>query len=99
MTQAVGQFGLVEAVVRFVGGFAKTEANKAKAVVIRSLRIAVTSTALLGIAVSASALILVHSLPQEQTLLYVIAILGFAVPCATAGELWLPDSRASGDSG
>ena len=87
MTQAVGQFGLVEAVVRFVGGFARTEPGRAKAVVIRSLRIAATSTALLGIAVGSVALFLVHSFPRDRTLLKVIAVLAFAVPCATTGEL------------
>jgi O-antigen/teichoic acid export membrane protein len=87
MTQAVGQFGLVDAVVRFVGRFARTEAGKAKGVVIRSLGIAATSTALLGIALGSLALILVHSFPKDRTLLDVIAVLAFAVPCATAGEL------------
>ncbi len=87
MTQSAGQFGLADAVVRFVGLHARTQPGKAKAVVLRSLRIAASSTTLLGLALGAGALALISSFPQNGNLLRVIAIFGFALPFATAGDL------------
>jgi O-antigen/teichoic acid export membrane protein len=87
MTQGAGQFGLADAVVRFVGLYARKQPGKAKAVVLRSLRIAVSSTTLLGLALAAGALALIPAFPQNRNLLRVIAIFGFALPFATSGDL------------
>lgn len=87
MTQATGQCGLADAVVRFVGLYARTEPGKAKAVVLRSLRIAASSTTLLGLALVAGAVALTPSFPQNRNLLRVIAMFGCALPFATTGDL------------